>query len=212
MTFDSIDTLDVLIARCAAGSLPAPAQVLVESHLALKADHRALAAGLEALAGEALDASAPIDLHGRAARLDRIFAGAPPEAAPERKPLVFPRPLFDFLGFDADRVPWKSKLPGFKEYDLGEIDGCHTQLLWLRPGRKIPDHTHDGLELVLVLDGDFTDASGHYGPGDIALSDDTVDHRPIAGTERPCICLSVVEGNLKLTGPLHRRLGDIMGF
>jgi putative transcriptional regulator len=214
MKFETPDTIDALLGSYVAGALPAPAQILVECHLALKPGSRAIAAQLEALAGTALAGDPPVELHSPAARMEAIFAssGAPsglsdaPSAAG-----IFPAPLRRLVGFDADQVPWRSKMPGFREYEVGEIDGCHVTLFWIRPGRRIPSHTHEGTELSLVLDGAFNDVNGRYGRGDISIADDSVDHRPTAEKDRPCIGMAVTDGQLLLTGPFHRRLGDILG-
>lgn len=210
---ERIETIDALMARYVAGALPEPARVLVEAHLDIRDDNRGLVAGLESLAGDALEHGNPVEISGRDHRLDAIFASKAP-VAPRRaraSTSLFPAVLRDFVGYDVDDVPWRTKLPGFREHDVGEIDGCHVNLFWIRPGRRIPGHTHEGSELTLVLEGAFSDMSGHYGRGDIALADESVDHRPVAGLERPCICFAVTDGPLRLTGPLHQRLGDIIG-
>ncbi len=214
MMLDTIDTIDALMARYVAGVLPLPARILVETHLAIKDGNRSLVGGMEALAGEALDVTPPIAVPASALRLDTIFRSAAPDlvvAAPGEIEGIFPAVLRDFVGFTSDNVPWRTKMPGFREYEIGEIDGCHVTLFWLRPGRKIPAHTHEGSELSLVLDGAFTDSNGRYGRGDISVADDTVDHRPMAEKDRPCIGLAVTDAPLRLTGPLYQRLGDILG-
>ncbi|MFI0843147.1 ChrR family anti-sigma-E factor [Mesorhizobium sp. IMUNJ 23232] len=208
------EPLDVLLARYVAGGLPAPVRVLVESHLAIKPASRALVARLELLAGAALTGAEPVGLGNRQGRLDAIFASPSPAIKNRQRESgdVLPQPLIDFIGFGVADVPWRSKLPGFREYNLGEIDGCSASLFWLRPGRAIPDHTHEGSELFLVLDGAFNDQRGRFQRGDISIADETVDHRPVAETDRPCIGFLVSDGSLHLTGPLHRRLADIIGF
>lgn len=213
MEMDPSEKTDALLARYVAGVLPRPAQVLVQSHLELKADNRAFVGGLEQLAGDALELIRPIVIPCRDAMLDRIFVSDMPvvEAVEERSDSVFPRALREFLGMDADDVPWRTKIPGLREYDIGEIDGVHSTLFWIRPGRRLPAHTHSGSELTLVLDGAFADTSGRYGRGDISVADESVDHRPIAEAGRPCISFAVTEGPLRLTGKLHQRLGDILG-
>jgi putative transcriptional regulator len=214
MTPESLDNLDALLARYVAGGLPVPAQILVESHLAIKPASRIFASGLETLAGDALVSAPPTDLDGKQSRLEAILASEPPlTASPAAATYgIFPKPLRDLLGFDLPDVPWRKKLPGFKVHELGEIDGCQASLFWLRPGRTIPEHTHEGSELFLVLDGAFNDGIGRYARGDVSIADETVDHRPVAETERPCIGFAVTDGSLRLTGPLHRRLSDIIGF
>ncbi|MDQ6432951.1 ChrR family anti-sigma-E factor [Mesorhizobium sp. LHD-90] len=214
MVPDISETLDALLARYVAGSLPAPVRVLVESHLAIKPESRAFVSRLEVLAGGELTGAEPVPLGGRQDRLDAIFASPAPAISGRRNesPGILPRPLVDFVGFEEADIPWRTKLPGFKEYALGEIDGCNASLFWLRPGRAIPDHTHDGSELFLVLDGAFNDQRGRFARGDISIADETVDHRPVAETDRPCIGFLVSDGGLRLTGPLHRKLTDIVGF
>lgn len=214
MKFEAPDTIDALLGSYVAGALPAPAQILVECHLALKPESRAITAQLESLAGVALEANTPIELKSPAARMEAIFASNPSPKPVSRQidhAGVFPAPLRRLVGFDAEDVPWRSKMPGFREYEIGEIDGCHVTLFWIRPGRRIPSHTHEGTELSLVLDGAFNDLTGRYARGDISIADDSIDHRPTAEKDRPCIGMAVTDGQLRLTGPLHRRLGDILG-
>lgn len=203
-----------LLARYVAGRLPAPARVLVESHLMLRPSSRSVVAALESLAGEALSAEKPVALTGRQQRLDAIFASQPTAMTVTNVSSdgLFPKPLRDFVGLDAGDVPWRRKLPGFKVHDMGEIDGCSASLFLLRPGRALPEHGHEGAELFLVLDGAFGDRFGRFARGDISIADETVDHRPVAEAERPCIGFMVMEGKPRLSGPLRRRLGDILGF
>lgn len=211
MTAETIDTIDALMARYAAGTLPYPAHVLVQSHLEIANANRDLVAGLEELAAGALDAAEPQPMADHAQRLLSIFGSAPPVEAIRRPSTgIFPAALRDFVGFDADDVPWRTKMPGFREYDM-DVDGCHASLFWIRPGRKIPAHTHEGQELTLVLDGAFADIFGRYGRGDISVANEAVDHRPIAEKERPCIGFAITDAPLRFTGPLTQRLTDILG-
>ena len=131
-------------------------------------------------------------------------------AAASAKPSSLPVALREFIGMELDEIPWRSKMPGFKEYDLGEIDGLETSLFWIRPGRVIPAHTHKGVELSLILEGAFNDTRGRFGPGDLSVADDSVDHRPVAEKDRPCIGFAVVDQPLKFTGSLSQMLGDII--
>ena len=216
MVREHIDTLDSLLARYVAGTLPTPARVLVEAHLELKPKSRIKVRNLEAMAGLELAAAEPVALSDRDAMLAAIFASQPPEQAsrtelPLQQDRVFPKALYDFVGFDAADVPWRTRMPGFREYDLGDIEGCHVSLFWLKPGRTVPAHTHEGSELSLVLDGAFSDARGHYARGDISVADDSVDHRPNVDLGRPCIGFAVMDAPLKLTGSFRQLIGDIIG-
>lgn len=207
-------TVDSLIASHIAGTLPLPAHVLVAAHLQLSDQNRGFAGDLERLGGLGLSQTQPIPLTDRDRRLASLLDGpdtAAPPAAPQQQVGLFPPALRDFVGFDVVDVPWRTKMPGFREHDVGEFDGCHINLFWIRPGRAIPSHTHGGLELTLVLDGAFNDINGRYGRGDIAIADEAVEHRPVAETDRPCIGVAVTDAPLRLTGPLGRRLIDIIG-
>jgi putative transcriptional regulator len=214
MVREHIDTIDSLLARYVAGTLPTPARVLVEAHLELKPKNRIKVANLESMAGLELMDIDPVPLSNRDAMLAAVLASAAPEASTRDvggSERVFPKALYDFVGFDANEVPWRTRMPGFKEYDIGEIEGCHVNLFWIKPGRTVPAHTHEGSEISLVLDGAFSDARGHYGRGDISVADDSVDHRPNADMGRPCIGLAVMDAPLKLTGSFRQLIGDIIG-
>jgi putative transcriptional regulator len=211
---EHIDTIDSLLARYVAGTLPTPARVLVEAHLELKPKNRIKVANLESMAGLELMEIDPVPLSNRDAMLAAVLASSAPEASTRDvsgSERVFPKALYDFVGFDANEVPWRTRMPGFKEYDIGEIEGCHVNLFWIKPGRTVPAHTHEGSEISLVLDGAFSDARGHYGRGDISVADDSVDHRPNADMGRPCIGLAVMDAPLKLTGSFRQLIGDIIG-
>ena len=216
MIREQIDTVDALMAYYVAGALPVPARVLVQSHLEMQSTNRAFVSDLECLAGNALDASTPINISNRDSRLEAIFGSKLPFEIEEPKTLLktgglFPKTLRDFVGFEVDDIPWRTKLPGFKEYVFGHVDGCEVSFFWIRPGRAVPAHTHKGVEMFLVLDGAFSDRRGRYGPGDISVADESVDHRPIAEKDRPCIGFSVVDQPLKLTGSLTQLIGDLIG-
>jgi putative transcriptional regulator len=190
--------------------------VLVAAHLELKPDNRMMVRDLDRLAGEALELLLPAAISNREGRLAEIF-GSPlpaPDLLPpavETKGAILPKAVRDFLGFDVADVPWRTKLPGLKEYSLGNVDGCEVSLMWIRAGRALPAHTHRGVELTLVIDGAYTDVRGRFGRGDISVADDSLDHRPIAEMDGPCIAFAVTDAPIKLTGSLTQLIGDLIG-
>lgn len=214
MVHEQIDTTETLMAHYVAGSLPEPARVLIRSHLEMRPDNRSLVNALELLAGEALENTPGAAIADRKQRLAAIFSSTSPESEPQaaRRPetALFPRALRDLVGFEVEDVPWRRRLPGLKEYSL-DMDGCEVRLMWIRPGRALPAHTHQGMELILVLDGAFNDERGHFGPGDISIAGETVDHRPVAEKDRPCIAFAVSDGPVRLTGSFRRMIGDLIG-
>ncbi len=215
MADGQLDTVDALMARYAAGILPEPARVLVEAHLEMQSVNRSKVTAYETVVGDVLERMEPVSLTSRDEALRAIFSAAPlttPDTAPvpPGNPF-FPKAIRDFAGIDAAEIPWKRKLPGFKEYSLGTIDGCDVSFFWLKPGRVIPAHTHEGYELALVLDGAFNDTRGRFAKGDISVADESIDHRPIAEAKCPCISFSVSQAPVKLTGSWRQLLGDMIG-
>lgn len=208
------EALDVVLAGYAAGTLPEPARVLIESHLAISDRNRAFVRDLEAIGGRVIEGIEPVAVRDRDARLARIFEAADEApilrpAAPPHDPRV-PEPLARFLGTDVAALKWKTLLPGVRECRLGERDGCLSTMYWIRGGKPIPSHTHEGYELTLVLDGAFSDASGRYGRGDVSVADEEVDHRPMTEPGADCLCFVVMDAPLRLTGPIGRLFAPFM--
>ncbi|WP_426125353.1 ChrR family anti-sigma-E factor [Pararhizobium sp. PWRC1-1] len=210
-----LDTVDALMARYAAGILPEPARVLVEAHLEMQSVNRPQVAEYETVVGDILEHMEPVSLRLRDEALKAVFAAAPlamaDTASAQPVNAFFPKAIRDFAGLNAAEIPWKRKLPGFKEYSLGKIDGCDVSFFWLKPGRVIPAHTHEGYELSLVLDGAFNDTRGRFAKGDISVADESIDHRPVAEAECPCIGFAVSQAPVKLTGSWRQLLGDMIG-
>lgn len=212
MTGHKFESMDNLLSGYVCGQLPMPLHVLVDAHLELSPKSRPIVRSMEMEAGEMLRDLEPVAISDRGHRLDAIFASEAPVSLPRTASHchVFPSALREFVGMGEQDVPWKTVMPGFKEYEMDDVDGFHISLFWIKPGRKMPSHTHEGCEISLILDGAFTDERGRFGRGDISVADDTIDHRPVADTGRPCIGFAVTDGALRLTGPLHQRLGDII--
>ncbi|MEQ9812668.1 MAG: cupin domain-containing protein, partial [Azospirillaceae bacterium] len=122
-----------------------------------------------------------------------------------------PQPLRGYLGQKLDALPWRPVIRGLQEHDLG-ISGARVKMLRIEAGAGMPQHSHEGTEHTLVLTGSYGDTLGIYRRGDVSTTDASVDHRPLAGTDGPCICLTVVDAPLRLTGPLGRFLNPFVRF
>ncbi len=107
---------------------------------------------------------------------------------------------------------WQWIGPGIhrRSLELPEASGARVFLLKAAPGTRMPDHTHTGTELTLVLKGAFRHAGGRYGPGDFDEADDTVDHQPIVEAGEECVCLVAMQGSLALKGNLGRLLQPLI--
>ena len=93
------------------------------------------------------------------------------------------------------------------QLDEGEI---HSSLLNIDPGGSVPEHTHKGYELTLLLDGQFTDEQGCYVPGDFIMRDATDTHQPYS--EKGCLCFTVANDSLHFTKGINRLLNPIGSF
>ncbi len=203
--------LDTLLAHYARGALSAPLHVLVASHLELRPESRRFVSALEGVVASAIIEEEPAPITDRDARLAAIFAEdddgetmARPRVAQSAVSGGMPHPLARYLGQSLKDVPWRTLLPGVKEYRIEDNEQGEATLYWIKGGRKMPFHTHEGSEYTLVLKGAFSDLNGHYARGDIAIADADVDHRPIADAGEDCFCFAVTDAPLKLTGPIGR--------
>ena len=198
--------MDALLADYAAGRLNPALHGLVAAHLSIKPDNRGFVASLEAMQAEALSKVEPKELSNREAMLAQIFAAKVPPARQSsgHSDGMIPAPLADFIGNDINTLKWRSRLPGIRECHLADDRLGDATLYWIKPGRTIPSHTHEGSEVTLVLKGGFSDATGHYMRGDVAIADGDVNHTPRADDGEDCICFSVIDAPLKFTGPVAR--------
>lgn len=199
--------LDTLLGEYAAGSLNQALHALVGTHVVINPASRRFVDDLEALCGAELANQPRVPVCSRDSMLSRIFN----EAEPQRPALsesahdeIFPPALRRLVGMSSAEVPWRSVLPGVKEHVVSDRDGVEAKLYWIKAGRKIPSHTHEGQEFTLVLRGGFADVSGHYMRGDIAIADEDVVHKPVADADEDCICFAVTDAPLKLTGPVGK--------
>ncbi len=207
---------DELLTAFAAGLLAEPLVLLAETHLELSAPSRERERELRAIGGAVLE-SAPErsvgdDLRGRVlAALDGAEgASAPPCARARDDGGDVPRPLARYVGPRFDQLKWRARGPVSEIRLMPEQEGWVTRLLKIRPGATMPEHSHEGLEATLVIRGAFSDCTGRYGPGDVAIVHGDLDHSPVADEDDTCICLAVTDAPLRLTGSFGRFLNPFV--
>lgn len=205
----------------AAGTLCCGLSLLVACHLTFCPECRAAVARIEAICGGLL-ACAPEDPPGPGAlaslwgRIGGRSDAPPAEATPTRRrrhgwrqPEILPAPLRDRIARAGGK--WRPGLPGFSEYRLAGFEGAQVSLLRARAALQLPAHTHSGNEATLVLSGRLRDGDRVYGRGDVALADETCDHRPQIAEGATCVCLIVLAGRLRFTGRFARALNLFNG-
>jgi putative transcriptional regulator len=211
MTAERLALDDLLLAH-AAGKLAEPVALLVATHLTMSPASRCRYRRYEALGGSLLEQLAPDDLDDAAlARtLARLDASPPPAESPPRRAHRLPAPLCDYVPDDLEAMLWRNYGSAAEADLVLDAPGYRTRLIKVRAGRAVPQHSHRGAELTLVLEGAFRDETGRYGRGDVAIADDTVDHKPMAEPGVDCLCLAVTDAPLRLTGPFGRLLNPFL--
>jgi anti-sigma factor ChrR (cupin superfamily) len=184
---ESVGRVEKLLVAFAAGTLAEPFAVLVASHRQMKACDQ-----LPAALADALRPRRPISV------LSEMEA-------------LMPLALRAYVARHLGAPKWRTILPGIKQCRIPGDARADASFLRCRPGSAIPAHTHAGLEAVLVLQGGFSDAHGHYVRGDIAVADPTIDHRPVADPVEECVIFIVQEAQVKLTGPFGRLIQRVLG-
>jgi len=79
-------------------------------------------------------------------------------------------------------------------------------------GGKVFEHGHRGLEITLVLHGSFSDEDGIYSEGDFLVRTPGEVHRPTATQNEDCLCISVVEAPVKITGLFGKLVNPFLPF
>ena len=193
---------DETLTAYAAGNLDLGRSIVVASHLERCAVCRGLVRGVEKIAGVMLEdmSPAPMSQDALAHTLARI----------EREPVLRNEapaaPSWDDADMPACLKPyemgrWRWVGPGVEMRPiLLPEDKVRVFLLKATPGTRLPQHTHEGSELTSILVGSFHHEGGDFFAGDFEDADGDVEHRPIVGKERTCICLVALEGQLKLSG------------
>ena len=196
----------------AAGRLAEPVALAVATHVALNPKARGLVRGFEEIAGRFFEELEPEPLasdrlEAVMARLDEPVRHVPPP--PERGRNI-PPVLARHLPRAIENLDWKRMGPVAECTLLGHVSGYKTKLFRLQAGRAVPQHTHDGNELTVVLRGAYSDGVGHYYEGDLAVADGSIDHRPKADPGEDCLCLAVTDARLRLTGTFTRLLNPFV--
>lgn len=202
---------DVVLMDYAAGNMQEALSLLVATHLAMCPACREELREIELIGGallQEMDTAAvvgemPIGEPFTAAEMPATKTTSDEPAALGSLSILLPRPLRDYVGDDLSALDWRSGLRGVEECVLGSgPHGIKSALLRIEPGRQMPNHTHMGEEYTLVLQGGFSDQGGSYLPGDVAVADPSVTHRPVADDHEPCLCLIATDAPLQLTGPI----------
>jgi putative transcriptional regulator len=212
---------ETLLLEYATGVLREAQALAVATHLAYCPECRRQAALLDELGGVLLETLPPEPLPPDAlatvvAHLDEAPAwlsasvGYPDSARVcPLGGLTVPEPLRGYL----DRLPQSAAWIGLSDgvlalqMALGQAPVV-AEILKMAPGSALPVHRHTDQELILTLQGEFSEEvgphcakGGRYGIGDLGEFEGGSTHTVVAGKDG-CICYRV------LAGPIERLAAD----
>lgn len=112
-----------------------------------------------------------------------------------------------------NRLSWKKVSPSLKlaklktGQDLYEV-AFHR----ICAGGKVVEHDHRGIEMTMVLKGSFSDEDGVYSEGDFIVRQIGDVHKPIAAQNQDCLCLTVSEAPVAVTGLLGKVINPFLSI
>ncbi len=170
--------------------------LMIARHLELCPECCAGVRDCAAIGGALLDsiepARLPLDLLNRTLEAIDSSTGTSMPEPPMHAPAVL----------DSDAGSWR-KLPGGVSVRRLPVRGPERLVLMrIKPGGSVLRHRHVGEEWTLVLQGGFSDDAGHYGRGDLVVKGAEEEHRPVADRGEDCVCLVLLRGEPRYSGPL----------
>lgn len=207
---------DDLLIDYAAGTLSEGWSLAVACHLAMCPQCREQLTLAEATGGALMEELAPVAGPGNSweALKSRLMAEPQVPAKPARRPAAatLPEPLRSYLGGDLDSIKWRN-LGNAKQILIKTGDQTtQARLLCIAAGKPVPEHSHGGRELTVVLKGSFHDEVDRFGPGDIEDADGSLTHQPVADDHEDCICLAITDAPLKFSSRLLRFVQPMLGI
>ncbi|MGB0086602.1 MAG: ChrR family anti-sigma-E factor [Rhodomicrobiaceae bacterium] len=204
----------------AAGTLPNAIACVVVCHVSMCSECGEAVRRLEMLGGLMLDRLGPGAAdEAMAERAEAIVAGEPSEfVEPEQSSKEFddpflPEPLARYLGMTGEEIPWKRLPKGVQQYWIKlPKDSGLIRLLKVPPHLKLLEHSHDGMELTMVLRGTYSDHTGDYLRGDVTEMNAGTEHRPASTGEEECICIVASETPPRYSRWYARMLQPILRY
>ena len=204
-----------LLTEYSAGTLPLAQAACISAHLNYCGQCRRSVEQLEDIGAALLDGlqAEPVgdaQLDAVLARLDDappLRYSKPEQGETGRTPGILQR----LMSGQYTELAWKkvTKTLSISYLKTGDPN-FEFALYHIKAGGKIPEHTHHGSEMTLVLEGGFSDAEGSYHQGDFLFREPSDVHAPTALQSEDCICLAVLDAPLKFTGWKYRWMNPFL--
>ncbi|MRU15215.1 transcriptional regulator [Roseovarius sp. A21] len=197
---------DALLMAYSAGNLPEAFNLTVAAHVSMCDECRARLGAFDSLGGVLVEETEAVEMSSGSlnAVMERLKEPVEGPKMQNKNKGILPSPLQDYIGGDLDSVRWRSVGMGVKQAILPTSRDATARLLFIPAGAAVPDHGHRGTELTLVLKGAFADEVDHFGPGDIEVANEDLNHTPVADIGEDCICLAATDAPLKFKGLIPR--------
>ncbi|MCY4306370.1 MAG: ChrR family anti-sigma-E factor [Aestuariivita sp.] len=203
---------DGLLLNYSAGNLPEGFNIVIASHLSVCDDCRARAESFDSIGGTILDIIEPVNMisfhQSLRATQELITASNVPTNLPcsDIENDLLPAPLNNYVGDGINAIRWRPIGMGAKQSILSTSGSATARLLFVPAGSSMPNHSHKGLEVTLVLKGALIDGDKRFEPGDVQIIDNDTNHSPIAGESDDCICLTATDHPLQFKSLMPRLL------
>lgn len=226
------EVISALLLDYVTGALDRPLEILVETHISLNSQSAKQLRMLMQLGGVLLEECEPVSLsegaldavmreitelentdtqsqNSNETKQDNIVSFTAPSKGADTTHL--PRPLADYIPDLSCDKSWRRISKGLSQCRI-TFNGTEVEanIYRIAPGTAIPVHSHEGTEVTLVLAGGFTDETGAFGPGDIAIQETGATHKPVADDDGECIVFAINEGNIRLANPIGRVLSYLV--
>lgn len=213
---------DDLLLSYAAGSLAEGWSIAVATHLALCPTCRRRLAVAESIGGDMLETlpdngsvdDAWASVRSRLQQPQKVAAptvrATPPVGHSSGS---LPEPLRSYVGSDIEALEWRPLGRGAYQIPIRTGDReTKVRLLRIPAGKPVPEHSHGGRELTLVLSGSFVDGDDVFARGDLEDADASLTHQPVATPDTDCICLAVTDAPLKFRSWIVRAIQPFLGI
>ena len=190
-----------------AGALEEAWSLAIAAHLSFCTSCRSAAEQFEALGGITLEDLSPseLDANSLAVCLKKLDAQAPEgKEFSVSKDSSLPGVLQKYVGPDLDQIQWKSIGGGVKQAIIPTKGKATARLLRIPPGVAVPEHSHNGTELTVVLAGSYADGPRRFERGDIQKANTEVHHSPSVVGAEECVCLVATDAPLKFKSNVPR--------
>ena len=88
--------------------------------------------------------------------------------------------------------------------ELGDIGKAN--FIYMEKGGRVPEHTHRGSEMTLVVDGQYKDGIAEYDCGDFTIMNNQHKHLPHSEADDGCLVFTIVDQPLHFTAGIARLL------